>query len=94
MTEIGLAILPYKRSSLKTALEKKVNDLREKLKSALSSHFNHELEGSLRKLEDAIEPYTRFVKSEREKLDSLEKKFVQYKKEVDDVRKQIEKSFK
>jgi len=89
----GLAILPYKRASLKSALQVKVNELRDRLKSTLSSHFNQELEHSIRKLEDAIEPYTRFVKTEKDKLETLEKKFTQYQKEVEQFRASLERAF-
>jgi hypothetical protein len=42
--------------------------MRERLMSALTGQFDHELERSLQRLREAMGPYTRFVRGERERL--------------------------
>jgi hypothetical protein len=39
--------------------------------SALTTQFDREIEGSARRIDEAIGPYTRFVRAERERLNEL-----------------------
>ncbi len=82
----GLAIIPYKRMTLKKAFNEKLTALREQLKSSLSNHFSQELKNSVRKLEDNIAPYTRFILSEKEKLDKTEGEFAEIHKKLSTCR--------
>ena len=68
MSLIGLLVLPAKRERAKSELRGKVAAMRERLMGALTSQFDHELEHSLVRLREAMGPYTRFVRSERERL--------------------------
>jgi hypothetical protein len=68
MSLIGLLVLPAKRERAKNELRGKVAAMRERLMSALTSQFDHELEHNLVRLREAMGPYTRFVRSERERL--------------------------
>jgi hypothetical protein len=52
----------------KNELRSKVTAMRERLMSALTGQFDHEMERSLVRLREAMGPYTRFVRSERERL--------------------------
>ena len=69
---LGLYVLPYRRSKIKTDLRQQINDLREKLLAAMSRQFEQELSDSIQRLREAIAPYTRFVRVEREKLDQID----------------------
>jgi len=40
----------------------------------MTAQFEREMEHSLHRLEEAIAPYTRFVRAEREKLEQMEGK--------------------
>jgi hypothetical protein len=42
--------------------------MRTDLMAALTGQFDHEIEGSLRRIDEATAPYTRFVRSERDRL--------------------------
>jgi small GTP-binding protein len=68
MAALGLFILPHRRRRAKLELKQKIATLRSSLMTALSGHFEAESERGRRRLEDTIAPYTRFVRSESERL--------------------------
>lgn len=68
LAALGLFVIPARRRKAKDELRGKIAVLREKLMAALTSQFDRELERNLSKLEEAIEPYTRFIRSERDHL--------------------------
>jgi len=65
---LGLLILPARRAAAKGELRAKVEQMRARLMESLTGQFDHELEKSLQRIREAISPYTRFVRSERERL--------------------------
>jgi small GTP-binding protein len=65
---LGMLVLPAKRQLAKNELRGKVTAMRERLMGALTVQFDHELERSIQRLREAMGPYTRFVRSERERL--------------------------
>lgn len=65
---LGLFVIPSRRQSAKKELVGRVAALRNQLMGALNSQFEKELHRSLQRINDAIVPYTRFVRAEREKL--------------------------
>jgi hypothetical protein len=71
LSVLGLLVLPARRSGAKTELRTKVEQMRVKLMAALQEQFGRELEASLVRIREAIGPYTRFVRSERERLGGL-----------------------
>jgi hypothetical protein len=81
---VGLLIIPAKRRRAKSDLHNKLEDLRERLMGAMTDEFERELEKSLRRLRDAIAPYTRFVRAERTKLTRVEG-------EMDEIRSSLGK---
>ena len=74
---LGLVIIPARRRAAKKELREKISTLRLQLVSALKTQFEKEIDRSLHNIDEAIAPYTRFVKAEQSKLldarDSLEK---------------------
>jgi hypothetical protein len=68
LAALGLVIIPYRRSSARKELRQKIAALQDKLMSALNGQFQREIERSLRRLDDAMAPYTRFVRAERDSL--------------------------
>ncbi|HET6344925.1 MAG TPA: dynamin, partial [Myxococcota bacterium] len=42
--------------------------MRTQLMTSLTGQFDREVEGSMRRIEEAIGPYTRFVRAERDQL--------------------------
>jgi small GTP-binding protein len=71
MAALGLYVLPYRRGRIKIEMRQRINELRGRLDAALTRQFEAELNQSVRRIHEAIAPYTRFVRVEREKLNSL-----------------------
>ncbi|HRJ42948.1 MAG TPA: hypothetical protein PL105_13765, partial [Caldilineaceae bacterium] len=68
---LGLYVLPYRRSKVKEGMRTHIGDLRQRLEVALTRQFEAELTQSVQRIREAIAPYTRFVRVEREKLTVL-----------------------
>ena len=67
---VGLLVLPAKRRKAKTELNLKVGEVRDKLMSSLRNQFESETKASLLRIREAVAPYTRFVRSERDRLEA------------------------
>jgi small GTP-binding protein len=65
---IGLFVIPARRRQAKSEMRQKVSDLREKLANSLREQFHKEIDNSLHEINQAIAPYTRFVRAEKTKL--------------------------
>jgi hypothetical protein len=87
---VGLLIIPAKRRRAKNDLRQKLEDLRQKLMESMSAEFDQELGRSLQRLREAIAPYTRFVRAERQKLARIEDDLDQIRATLAQVRARIE----
>ena len=67
---LGLLVLPAKRRKAKTELNLKVGEVREKLMTSLRKQFEIETKASILHIQDAVAPYTRFVRAERDRLET------------------------
>jgi small GTP-binding protein len=65
---LGLLVIPARRAQAKNELRTKLAALREELVTALRSQFGKEIERSMARIQDAMSPYTRFVRAEQTKL--------------------------
>jgi small GTP-binding protein len=65
----GFYLLPAKRRQIKREFAAKVEQLRVQLIDSLQRQFNKELDQSGMRIREAIAPYTRFVRSQREQLE-------------------------
>ena len=65
---LGLFVIPARRRRAKIEMREKVAALRNQLVRSLSTHFEQEIQRSLKSINEAISPYSRFVRSERGKL--------------------------
>lgn len=68
MAALGLFIIPAKRRRAKQEMREKIGDMREQLVQSLRTQFEDEIERSIQKINEAISPYTRFVRAEQNKL--------------------------
>ena len=68
MAALGLFVLPHRRRSAKAELKQKIATLRRELMAALTAHFDREAARGQKRLAETIAPYTRFVRSESERL--------------------------
>jgi small GTP-binding protein len=68
MAALGLFVLPHRRRRAKAEFRSRVAALRAELVKALSRHFEGEAAHRRRRLDETIAPYTRFVRSESDRL--------------------------
>ena len=87
---VGLLIIPAKRRRAKNDLYNKLEDLRQRLMVAMTEEFERELSRSLQRLRDAIAPYTRFVRAERQKLAQIEAELEEISAGLGQIRSQVE----
>jgi small GTP-binding protein len=64
---LGLGILPAKRRQAQAQFRERSEALRERLVGTLREQFGAELDRSIARIREAVAPYTRFVRAEREK---------------------------
>ena len=87
---VGLLIIPTKRSRAKRDLNAKLEDLRQRLMSAMTEEFDTELAASLQRLREAIAPYTRFVRAEKKKLTRIQGELLEIKGALGQLRTKVE----
>ena len=88
---LGLYVLPYRRSKVKAALRERIGELRSQLADALQRQFEKELGESVQRIREAIAPYTRFVRVEREKLEKISADLQAARAEVTALRHNIQR---
>ncbi len=86
---LGLFVIPAKRRKANLELTQKIKMLREQLVATLNTQFNHEMDRSLERINAAIAPYTRFVRSEKESLDQVNEELSQLQIHLLNLDKQI-----
>jgi len=69
---VGFFVIPFKRRKAKEDFKAKMLALRTKLVDALTTQFNNESAIAIARLKDGVAPYTRYVRSERERLEKAE----------------------
>ena len=63
---VGLWLLPRKRRQAKAQFRARTDELRARLAGALRDEFQRELDRGIQRIRDALAPYTRFVRAERD----------------------------
>ncbi|MEZ4656358.1 MAG: hypothetical protein R2911_02190 [Caldilineaceae bacterium] len=71
LAAVGLYVLPYRRTKIKQQLREQINELRAQLSEAMTRQFESELNDGVQRIREAMGPYSRFVRIEREKLERL-----------------------
>jgi small GTP-binding protein len=69
LSVVGLFVLPARRARARADLARKVAALRGKLIAALEPAFQRERDRSEQRIRDAIAPWARFVRTEKERLE-------------------------
>ncbi len=65
---VGFFVIPYKRRKAKEDFREKIIALRTNLHEALTGAFKSETAGAITRLRENIEPYTRYVRAEQERI--------------------------
>ena len=87
---LGLFVIPARRREAKKELREKLSTMREELVSTLTSQFDRELERSLHRIDEAIAPYTRFIRSERDRLTGTHDELTRIRDGLSRLKAQIE----
>jgi len=90
MAALGLFVLPHRRRSAKAELKKKIAALRSELMTTLTLHFEKEAARGRHRLDDTIAPYTRFVRSESNRLSSERDQLKELRFRVDELQARVE----
>lgn len=69
---LGLYVIPARRARAKRNFNEKMQELRQSLHAAMEEQFRKELNNALNRIQDAIAPYTRFVRAEQEKTATMQ----------------------
>ncbi len=72
LAALGFFILPARRRRAKTELAQKILELREQLMTGLTDQFERETDRSVQRIQEAVTPYTRFVRAERQRLTEMD----------------------
>ena len=91
LAAFGLYLLPRRRATLKSDLRARIATLRSTLETNLRSQFETELSAGVARIREAIAPYTRFVRVEREKLDRFQVDLAKSRTEVDTLRASVQR---
>jgi len=86
---IGLFVLPAKRRQVKREFHAKLADLREQLLATMRRQFGAELDQMLTRIRDAIAPYTRFIRAQRELLVDVQRELSDLDVELGRLRAEI-----
>jgi small GTP-binding protein len=86
MAILGFFVIPLKRRHTKDSFKEKMLNLREKLFSALTTQFSNESENAIARLKDGVAPYTRYVRSERERIDKAENTLARLRQKISELR--------
>lgn len=87
---LGLGILPLQRRRALQDFNGKMEELQKRLQQTLSEQFQKELNNSSGRIHDAIAPYTRFVRAEREKTAAMQERIGQLGQRMLALKEQIE----
>ncbi len=86
LAALGFYVLPYRRNRLKQELRTGIDTLREQLNETLTRQFERELTDGMQRMREAIAPYTRFVRVEREKLERVTVEMERLRRELAEIR--------
>lgn len=87
----GLYLIPNKRSQVKKQFRERIADLRSKLQGTMQRAFESELAQMLVRIREAIAPYTRFIRSQREQLIGVQRALSDVDVELERLRDAIER---
>jgi hypothetical protein len=92
---LGLYIIPARRKRAKQDFENKMEELRTRLRRSISEQFQKELNNSILRVQEAIAPYTRFVRAEQKKtvatqeqLQHLDRDLLALKNEIESMQQE------
>jgi hypothetical protein len=91
LAALGLFVIPARRHRAKAELRAKIGALRARLVRTLTEPFDAEIERGVRRIEEEIAPYTRFVRAERGRLTGSRDELAGLRAGLDTLRQRIER---
>ena len=89
---IGFFVIPAKRKKGKEEMRQKIVEVRQRLGEALRAQFRKEIARATERIRNSIAPYSRFVRSEEEKLAATSKELAAVASDLLSLRNRIEKA--
>ncbi len=86
---LGLFVIPAKRRQAEKELQARMEALRQDLGQALRTAFEREITASIQRIEEAIAPYSRFVRAQHTRLSRLETTFAELETAIGQLRGRI-----
>jgi small GTP-binding protein len=87
---LGFFIIPARRRKAKNELHEKLTAMRHDMVDSLKDEFEKEIDGSLKRIEDAITPYTRFIRAEVDHTESILQELKAAQLEISQLRALVE----
>lgn len=91
LAAIGFFILPAKRQRAKEEMRAKIAAVRERLSTALREQLRKEIERSVERIRESMAPYSRFIRSEGEKLQAVDQELREIATSIAALRSRIER---
>ena len=90
MAILGLFVIPFKRKQAKENFKEKMTTLRTKLLDALTTQFTNESVNAIARMKNGVAPYTRYITSERERIEKTETTLAELKQTLSALRARSE----
>jgi len=87
---VGLFVLPVKRRQARRDFHARSEELKERLITVMREQFDHELNRSIHRIEEAVAPYTRFVRSSQGEMEQMRDDLSGIRNELASLRHRIE----
>jgi len=87
---LGFFIIPARRRRGQARMMKKIADLRTGISQSLKTEFEKEIKSSLQHIREAIAPYTRFIRAERDKLVEAQTRLKRLQTEIGQFKENLE----
>ena len=85
---LGVFIFPSRRRKAKQELGQRLEELRHELLTNLREQFDRESRRGQQRIEDTVSPFSRFVRSERSKMESRRQQLIDLEGELDGLGQQ------
>ena len=91
LAAVGFFIIPAKRQKAKDEMRLKMADVRHRLTEALRKQLTDEIQGSGNRIREGIAPYSRFIRSEGDKLKLIDQELREIAASLAGLREKIER---
>jgi len=87
---LGFFIIPARRNRAKAQMREKIADVRARLSTALRVQFQEEIGRSTARMRDSIAPYSRFIRSEGDRLRETAAKLTTLRNDLETLRQRVD----